>query len=37
MRYHIVEPIDIPRLQQELDSLEAEIAERSRTAAGPAL
>ena len=30
MPYHISEPVDIPRLQQMLDSLEAEIAEREQ-------
>jgi len=35
--YQIVEPVDIPRLQQILDALEAEIAARERIAAALAL
>jgi signal transduction histidine kinase len=33
MPYQLSEPIDVPRLQQALDALEADISERERTAA----
>jgi signal transduction histidine kinase len=37
MPYQISEPVDIPRLQQVLDALEADISERERSAAALAL